>query len=88
MERVKKNVRKPKRLKSNIFVLYSPQRIILRPGEYTEVDTKLSVYIPQEIFLKGTLLPSLQQNGSNIENIKYISLRDNIVNIHQPVDLP
>ena len=34
---VKKNKRRPKWLKNNVFVLYQPRRIILRPEDYENI---------------------------------------------------
>ena len=79
---------KPKRFKKNVFVLYSPQRIILRPGNYTQVDMKTSVYIPDEIVATCTLLPTFQQSVLKLENNNYISVIDNMINIHEPLNLP
>ena len=36
-----------KKLQNNVFVLYSPKRIKLRPGEFINVDMELSVRMPQ-----------------------------------------
>ena len=46
--------------KNNVFVLYSPQRIVLRHGDYTQVDKKTLFYIPDEIVPTCTLLPTFQ----------------------------
>ena len=58
--------------KNNVFVLHSPQRIVLRHGDSTQVDMKTFFYIPDEIVSKCTLLPTFQQNGSKLKNNKYI----------------
>ena len=36
-----KTLKRPKKLQNNVFVLYSPPRIRLQPGEFKKVDIKL-----------------------------------------------
>ena len=52
----------PKQLQNNVFVLYSPQRIKLRPGEFKHVNMKLAVRMPEQIIAACVLLPTLSKN--------------------------
>ena len=38
-----KTTRRPKRLENNVFILYTPERIRLQPGEVKEVNMKLKL---------------------------------------------
>ena len=40
-----KTTRRPKRLENNVFILYTPERIRLQPGEVKEVNMKLKLKI-------------------------------------------
>ena len=78
----------PKQLQNNVFVLYSPQRIKLRPGEFKHVNMKLVVRIPEEIIAACVLLPTLSKNGLKLESFQCISADNNICNTNQPANLP
>ena len=52
----------PKQLQNNVFVLYSPQRIKLRPGEFKHVNMKLAVRMPEQIIAACVLLQTLSKN--------------------------
>ena len=36
--------RKPKKLENNVFIIYSPERIKLQPGERKFIDTQIKLY--------------------------------------------
>ena len=38
-----RTTRRPRRLKNNVFVLYSPKRIRIQPGEKINIDMKLKI---------------------------------------------
>ena len=38
-----RTTRRPRRLKNNVFVLYSPKRIRIKSGEKINVDVKLKI---------------------------------------------
>ena len=50
------------KFQKNVFVLYSPKRIKLRPGELINVNMKLPVRIPEQIIAACVLLPTLCKN--------------------------
>ena len=79
--------KRPKKLQNNIFVLYLPKRIKLRPGEFINVDMKLSVCLPEQIIVACVLLPTFCKNGLCIGSFWYISKDNNICNANQPVNL-
>ena len=56
----------------HFFVLYSPKRIKLRPGDFINVDMKLSVRLTEQIIAASVLLPT----------------SNNICNASQPINLP
>ena len=69
--------KRPKKLQNNVFMLYFPKRIKLRPGEFINVDMKLPVRIPEEIIAACVLLPTLCTNGLCMESFQYISANNN-----------
>ena len=38
-----RTTRRPRRLKNNVFVLYSPKKIRIQPGEKINIDMKLKI---------------------------------------------
>ena len=62
-------LKQTKKLQNNVFVLYSPKRIKLRPGEFINVDMELSVRMPQTI-AACVLLPTLC-NASQLINLPW-----------------
>ena len=79
---------RPKKLQNNVFVLYSPKRIKLRPGEFINVDMKLSVRLPEQTIGACVLLLTLCKHRLCIESFQYISADNNICNANQPIMLP
>ena len=69
-----KTLKRPKKLRNIVFVLYSPERIRLQPGELKNVDMKLSIRLQNEIIATCVLLPSFSKNGLKLENCQYISV--------------
>ena len=80
-----------KKLQDNVFVLYLSKRIKLRPGEFINVDMKLSVHTHEQIIAACILLPTLTKNGLCMESYQYMSSNNNknsICNTHQLVNSP
>ena len=73
--------KRPKKLQNNVFVLYLPKRIKLRP-EFM----KLSVHMPELIIAACVLLPTLCKSGLCMESFQYISA-NNICNASQSINL-
>ena len=44
-----KSTRRPKRLENNVFVIYSPERIKLQPGEKTTVNMGIKITFSKNI---------------------------------------
>ena len=80
-------MKRPKKLRNIVFVLYSPERIRLQPGELKNVDMKLSIRLQNEIIATCVLLPSFSKNGLDLEKCQYISVDNNINNLNQPINL-
>ena len=80
-----KTIKCPKRLRNNVFVIYSPERIRLKPGENTKLDMKVSIRPPNQIIFECTLLPTFCENGFKLENCFYISADNNTNNLNQPI---
>ena len=38
------STRRPKKLENNVFIIYSPERIKLQPGERKFIDTQIKLY--------------------------------------------
>lgn len=47
-------IKRLKILRNNVFVLYSPERIRLQPGETAKVHMKLSIRPPNQIIFSCT----------------------------------
>ena len=44
-----KTTRRPRRLENNVFVLYSPERIKLQPGEIKPINMKTKLRLPDNL---------------------------------------
>ena len=49
---------------------------------------KLLIFLPEQIIIACTLLPSCSENGLKLENCKNISADNNTINFNQPINLP
>ena len=85
---VDEKTERPKSLRNNVFALYSPERITLKPGDLRKIDMKVGVKLPSNIIGTCTLITFLERESPNIQNSSYISTENNIANINQPTDLP
>ena len=47
-----KTMKRPKRLRNNVFVIYSPERFRLQPGENGKLDMKVSIRPPNQIIFE------------------------------------
>ena len=68
-----KTLKRPKKMRNNVFVLHSPERIRLQSGELKKVDMKLSIHLPNEIIATCVLFPPFSKNGLKLENCQHIS---------------
>ena len=67
-----KTINCPKRLRNNVLLIYSPERIRLQSGENSKLDMKLSIRPPNQIIFGCTLLPTFCENELKLENCFYI----------------
>ena len=65
-------------LKNNVFVLYSPKRIRIQPGEKINIDIKLKIRMQKNIVGSCTLLQTFDENGIKLLNSQHISSEANI----------
>ena len=55
--------RRLRRLKNIVFVLYSPKRIPIQPGEKINIDMKLKIRMQKNIVGSCMLLQTFDENG-------------------------
>ena len=65
--------RRPKKLENGVFVLYTPERIKLQPGEIKTIDMKLHLKLSKNLVGDCVLLPSLISNNIKLLNAHHIS---------------
>ena len=68
-----KSTRRPKRLENNVFVLYSPQKIKLQPGEVITINMGVKIIFSKNIEGSCTILNSLSNYGLKLLNSSIIS---------------
>ena len=65
--------RRPKKLENGVFVLYTPERIKLKPREVEIVDMKLHLKLSKNLVKGWVLLPSLISHNIKLLNAYHIS---------------
>ena len=65
--------RRPKKLENGVFVLYTPERIKLQPGEAKIVDMKLHLKLSKNLVGGCVLQPSLISHNIKLLNPCHIS---------------
>ena len=78
-----KSTKRPRRLENNVFVIYSPEKIKLQPGEMKFVNMGVKIKIPKNITGSCIILQSLSNYGLKLLN----SNRQNLLTIDEN-DLP
>ena len=73
-----KTTRRPKRLENNVFVLYSPERIKLQPGESITINMGVKINLSKNIEGSCTILHSLSNYGLKLLNSNTISQENNL----------
>ena len=73
-----KTTRRPKRLENNVFVLYSPERIKLQPGERITINMGVKIKFSKNIEGSCTILHSLSNYGLKLLNSNTISQEFNL----------
>ena len=69
--------RRPKKLENDVFVIYSPERIIINPGEIKNVNMQLKIFLPKNIEGTCRLLLSLSNQKLKLLNSNLISQKYN-----------
>ena len=65
--------KRPKRLENDVFVIYSPEKITLNPGEIKNVNMQLKIFLPKHIQGSCKLLLSLSNQKLKLMNSSLIS---------------
>ena len=68
-----KSMRRPKRLENNVFVIYSPEKIKLRPGETKIINMCVKITFSKNITGSCRILQSLTNYGLKLLNSNTIS---------------
>ena len=69
--------KKPKKLENDVFVIYSPERITINPGEKKNVNLQLKIFLPKNIEGMCRLLLSLSNQKLKLLNSNLISQKYN-----------
>ena len=69
--------KRPKKLDNDVFVIYSPKRITINPGEIKHVNMQLKIFLPRNIEGTCRLLLSLSNQKLKLLNSSLISQRYN-----------
>ena len=72
------NIKRPKLLENNVFVLYSPKKLQFAPGEKKIVDMKLNIKFPSNLNGSCRLLFQLSNAGLQLQNSNYLSGNTNL----------
>ena len=84
--------KKPKKLENDVFVIYSPQRLTIKPGETTHLNMKLKIFLPRYVEGRCTLLLSHSRQKLKLLNSNLITQKYNqnieIDNIYKDGNLP
>ena len=77
------STRRPKKLENNVFIIYSPERIKLQPGERKFTDTQIKLYFSKNVNGSCRLINSYENQGLKLLNSSYISqeVNSNIDNL-------
>ena len=73
-----KTTRRPKRLENNVFILYSPEKIRLQPGEIMSINVKVKIKFSKYIIGTCILLQTFSNYGLKLMNSNTIALEINV----------
>ena len=73
-----RTTRRARRLKNNVFVLYSPKRIRIQLGEKININMKLKIRMQKNIVGSCTLLQTFEEYAIKLLNSQHISLEADI----------
>ena len=66
-------IKRPKLLENDVFILYSPQKLKFEPGEKKIVDMKLNIKFPSNVRGTCRLLFKLSNAGLQLQNSTYLT---------------
>ena len=69
--------KRPKKLDNDVFVIYSPERFTINPGEKKNVNLQLKIFLPKNIEGMCRLLLSLSNQKLKLLNSNLISQKYN-----------
>ena len=70
-------IKRPKMLDNDVFVIYSPERININPGEKKNINMQLKIFLPKNIEGSCRLLLSLSNQKLKLLNSNLISQKYN-----------
>ena len=76
-----KSTRKPRKLENNVFVIYTPEKIKLEPGEIKPINTKVKIHLSKNLVGCCTLLKTFSDNQIKLLNSQHISMETNVLNL-------
>ena len=73
-----KAMRRPKRLENNVFILYSPEKVRLQPGEIMSLNMKVKIKFSKNIIGTCILLQTFSNYGLKLMNLNTIAQEINV----------
>ena len=67
------HTRRPKRLENNVFIVYSPEKVILQSGEHKIVNMQIKIFLPKGIEGSCKLLLRMSNQKLMLLNSSVIS---------------
>ena len=65
--------KRPRRLENDVFVIYTPEKITIDPGEIKKVNMQLKIFLPKHITASCRLLLSYSHQKLKLLNSSVIS---------------
>ena len=65
--------KRPKKLENGVFVIYTPEKITINPGEMKKINMQLKIFLPKHITGSCKLLLSLSNQKLKLLNSSLIS---------------
>ena len=69
--------KRPKKLENDVFVIYSPEKIMLTPSEIKLINMQVKIFLPKHITGSCRLLFSLSNQKLKLLNSSSISQENN-----------
>ena len=73
-----KTMKKPERLQNNVFILYTPEKLRLQPGEMMSVNMKVKIKFSKNIVGTCILLQTFSDYGLKLMNSNMIAQEINL----------